>query len=139
MSSSRQVNDQRARRKLSLFLLPFCTECPVFRRSIREFFGAYREKTGAKGRGIIERDPSILPAIFRAGPSNPPPSTSLSLPSLSLCLPPFSLFLRLFARTRPSPFVLPKQTTPGFSRRGKSYGERATTRAPTREEGPYRK
>ncbi|KYM84117.1 hypothetical protein ALC53_05494 [Atta colombica] len=46
---------------------------PVFRRSIREFFGAYR-KTDAKGRGIIERDPSILPAIFRAGPTKPPPS-----------------------------------------------------------------
>ncbi|EFN73700.1 hypothetical protein EAG_15135 [Camponotus floridanus] len=70
-------------------LSPFSTGCPVFQRSIREFFEAYRE-TGAKGRGIIERDPSILPAIFRAGPTNPPPTTSLSLPSPPHSQPPRS-------------------------------------------------
>ena len=88
---------------------------PVFRRSIREFFGAYR-KTGAKGRGIIERDPSILPAIFRAGPTKPPPDYK-SFSSVSPDRPP---------PARPSS----KQTTPRFSRRDKSCGERATTRVP---------
>ncbi|KYQ53036.1 hypothetical protein ALC60_07763 [Trachymyrmex zeteki] len=67
-------------------LSPFHTTCSVFRRSISEFFGAYRE-TGAKGRGIIERDPSILPAIFRAGPTKPPPDYK-SFSSVSPDRPP---------------------------------------------------